>query len=905
MTDFSPPLLLAGPVLRRVTATSVSVWVATSQPCTVVLDVYGSSAFLTRTPPAQTGTVTATKIGTGSRDTVKVGGTLHIGVVTAPIVGAPPDTVCSYNVTLGVQGAAVSGQSWSGQWDLGGMLLLDLGDPAADFQGGLGYAEGRLPSFATPPADVADLRLFHGSCFKMHGEGPSILANIDDILSDALPADATAAKQRPHVMLLTGDQIYADDVATALLPMLTTLGADLLATSAPETVPVPGSQDGNAEVSQGNFPAGRRKRLIRVTGGMTSDDCDNHLIGFGELAALYLLCWTGRLQNRLVPGSAALWPEQLAVLPDNDFKVPPAQQVKVLDSTAPPGKVDTLLTPLFTDAGASRLADLRKAFGNDRAAVAKVGDDGDKVRRALANIPVLTICDDHEVTDDWFITGAWRARVLASNLGRAMVRNALVAYVLFQGWGNTPDRFAIAGTPEAQFLDLMPQLFAGSGTLPVPDVCTKLDHLLGLDDPTGGSGEDDPSRPGGPARIAFNYHIDLAGVRIVVLDTRTHREYGTPNGPPGLLSAAALDIQLPTSLTDDVPLLIIVSPAPVLGPRLIEEIVSPLGTRALDFYHLALMNQAEAAAEGIDKDAPFGDLYLDTEFWNARPVAFERFLDRVTRCPQVVILAGDVHYAASYAMDYTRYSVPADQGGVPPADPLPRSMSSRVVHFTASAIRNGWKPKVATFANSIGVAENLERIGFEGSLLGWHRMDPPVFGADLAPGEARPLRARLRREPVILPTLGWKVAHPVRPPEWMYRVTPLSDTRTDDVRFQALATLGFTQVLGPSVADAPAPPPDGASSVTWVQPDGPYSVATSLHAANVEGAAVTRTLVFDNNIGVVTFARQNPPALTVQMALYFVRPHPVSDGEKPHPYVIHAASLAASPLTPPAGVGGG
>ena len=350
----------------------------------------------------------------------------------------------------------------------------------------------------------------------------------------------------------------------------------------------------------------------------------------------------------------------------------------------------------------------------------KAGDDGEKVRRALANIPVLTICDDHEVTDDWFITGAWRARVLASSLGRAVVRNALLAYVLFQAWGNTPDRFETAGTPEAQLLALVPQLFAGTGTLPDPAVCGQVDHLLGLDDPTGGNGA---------ARLTFNYHLDLAGVRLVVLDTRTHREYGSPNGPPGLLTDQALDDQLPISLTDDVPLLIVVSPAPVLGPRLMEEVAQPTGIRVYDLYQMAFMNKSQASAIGVDTTKPFGDLFLDAESWSARPVAFERFLDRLTRCPQVVVLAGDVHYAASFAMDYTRFEVPTVEGGVPSPDPAPKSPSSRVVHFTSSAIRNGWLDKVATFTRNIGLAENLEQLGFAGALLGWNRMDPPVFGA--------------------------------------------------------------------------------------------------------------------------------------------------------------------------------
>lgn len=896
-------LLLAGPVLRRVTATSVSVWVATSQACGVTVEVYGSIAMLNRASSAErTGTVAATIVGTGSRLTVQAGGALHLAVVTAQIAGVPPDTICSYNVTLEVQGDAVNSPGWSGRWDLGGLRLLDLGDPSDDYQGGLGYAEGRLPSFASPPADVKDLRLFHGSCFKMHGEGPSIMPAIDDILSDALPADDTDAKHRPHMLLLTGDQIYADDLATALSPYLTVIGANLLATANPETVPVPSV--GDVPVTQASFPAGRRQKLIMVTAGMSSDDAPNHLIGFGEWCALYLLSWNGRLDDDRAEGFHGLWPQDLALTALEAAQ--PGANPDLLVVLGPPdpagAAVESLLTPLFEPEAKHVLADLQEKVPLHRPRVQKSGDDGDKVRRALANIPVLTICDDHEVTDDWFITSAWRARVLGSTLGRAMIRNALVAYVLFQAWGNTPDAFATAGTPEAQLLELAPRLFPRTGPAPDPGVAEQVDHLLGLDDPTG---------TGTAPRVTFNYHLDIAGARLVVLDTRTHREYGTPNGPPGLLTAAALDAQLPISLTDDVPLLIVVSPAPVLGPRLIEEIVAPLGTRVYDFLHSAVRDKVEQdQVLGISSLMPFGDLFLDVEQWSARPVAFERFLSRVTRCPQVVILAGDVHYAASFTMNYQRYSVPASQGGVPPADPLPKSMTSRVVHFTASAIRNAWDPKQTTFIRSISVAEKLEQAGFEGIRMGWNRVTPPVLaGNDPAAGEARPLRARLLREPVILPSVGWKSQHGIRPPEWAYQVTPVADTRTDDLRFKDLATAGFTQVLGPSVPDAPAPPPDeneGQMTTSWVGSNGPYETATALHAANVESGAVTRTLVFANNIGVVTFSQPDPAGpLSVQMEIYFVRAHPASDDEKPHHYVVHAADLTPVPLAAPGHLGGG
>jgi hypothetical protein len=893
MADFTPPLLLAGPVLRQVTATSVSVWIATSQACSATLDIFTSIVTAEKSGNAQTGTIAETPLGSGQRNTVQLGVALHLAVVTAHLADASPDSLHSYNVTLEITGSAAAGAGLTGTWDLSGLGLLQGQDPSTGYSGGLGYLTGQLPSFASPPSSVSQLRLIHGSCYKMHGAGPSMLSNLDDRLREDQPADSSAAKKRPHVLMLTGDQIYADDVATALLPILTTLGAQLLGGGQPENIAIDDAV-GSIPVTQENLPAGRRRKLIRASAGMTSDDCDNHLIGLGEWAALYLLGWTGRAKQ--LPGATTLWPDSLAILAkDGD---PPGQQGKVLNRGGPKGLVEQLLTPVFDGVEASRLTKLKADFGVDGDAVTSVSRTGDLTRRALANIPTLTICDDHEVTDDWFISGAWRKRVLASPLGRAMLRNALMAYVLFQGWGNMPDRFATTGTPEAQFLDLVPQLFGGVGGAPDPGVCAQMDALLGLD--ADADGGDDPNHP---TRIQHHYHLDIAGSRLVVLDTRTHRDYASENGPPGLLNSAALDAQLPVTLTDDLPLMIVVSPAPVLGPRVIEEIAVPLGTRTLDLIMLA-SDKAKEAAEGVDRKSPLGDLYLDVESWSAMPASFQRLLDRITRCPRVVILAGDVHYGASFALDYTRFpsNVPPGQDA---SQSPPSHASSRIVHFTSSAFRNSWDPLISTVVNSIGIAENVERLGMSGAMLGWKKIVPPVLAAGSVTEEARPLRARLAREPVLLPTNGWREAHPVRPVEWMYRITPISDTRSDDERLSYLVGLGAMssgQVLGAAVPDVSAPPFDQDASSSWVGAGGPYSVATALHAANLESGVVTRTLVFANNLGVVTFSGEGD-SLTVQMKLYFVRAHPAQATEGPSDYVIHQASLAVNALPAPASVG--
>ena len=70
---FSPPLLLAGPVLRKVTASSVSVWVATSQSCDVRLNLYGAPAFADLAKGGQVVPVSGSVVATGTRQTVKVG----------------------------------------------------------------------------------------------------------------------------------------------------------------------------------------------------------------------------------------------------------------------------------------------------------------------------------------------------------------------------------------------------------------------------------------------------------------------------------------------------------------------------------------------------------------------------------------------------------------------------------------------------------------------------------------------------------------------------------------------------------------------------------------------------------------------------------------------------------------
>ena len=61
------------------------------------------------------------------------------------------------------------------------------------------------------------------------------------------------------------------------------------------------------------------------------------------------------------------------------------------------------------------------------------------------------IFDDHEVTDDWYLSQSWRSRVLTAPFGRAIVRNGYAAYAVCQAWGNDPAAFThIGAAPQAE-----------------------------------------------------------------------------------------------------------------------------------------------------------------------------------------------------------------------------------------------------------------------------------------------------------------------------------------------------------------------------------------------------------------------------------------------------------------------
>ena len=361
--------LLAGPILRRTQKDCAFIWLATSRPAAVVAEVYrapaGADADLQR-------------IGGGPAESIRLGRRLYVHLVrAAPSQGHwPLDELLAYDLRV---------------------AFLDDDDPAmtlADFglvsgPNAITYGSWRLPTFFVQEA-MGALNVAHGSCRLLHGRGEDALGVADQVVGSV----CDDLGRRPAALVLTGDQIYADDVASPLIEHLRGLATELVGDEDDVSIP------GIGRLS--SVMVGDRQDLVRNKARFTSAHCDNHLMSFGEFAAMYLCAWN----HENWPSS---WPA--------------------------PGGLDR-----GKQTSANVIRSRRTWPGQKRALErARVALPG--VRRLLANVPTYMIFDDHDVTDDWNLTRSWIDRVSHSPTGKRIIANALAGFWAFQGWGNAPDAF--------------------------------------------------------------------------------------------------------------------------------------------------------------------------------------------------------------------------------------------------------------------------------------------------------------------------------------------------------------------------------------------------------------------------------------------------------------------------------
>ncbi|MDQ4144531.1 MAG: hypothetical protein M3198_12450 [Actinomycetota bacterium] len=359
--------LLAGPILRRTEAERAFIWVATSRPASVVAEVFSAK----QGDPSD-----LERIGGGAAESIRLGENLYVHLVCARPSGEtwPLDQLLAYDLRIVTHD------------DDPVLRLADLG--LLDGVNKITYGDWPLPTFFVPSGEPA-LKVIHGSCRLLHGRGDDALAAADDLLG-AAPDDL---QERPQGLFLTGDQIYADDVASPLIGHVRALATELMGPADDVSVPGVGPLS--------DVGVGSREEIACGKARFTSAHCDNHLMSFGEFAAMYLCAW-----------SHENWPSSLPA---------PAE-----------GR--------GSQSGANAFRSQRTWAGQVRALeLARVALPA--VRRLFANVPVYMIFDDHDVTDDWNLTQEWADDVRASPTGRRVVANALGTFWAFQGWGNDPDGY--------------------------------------------------------------------------------------------------------------------------------------------------------------------------------------------------------------------------------------------------------------------------------------------------------------------------------------------------------------------------------------------------------------------------------------------------------------------------------
>lgn len=525
----SLPAVLAGPLLRRQEADRLVLWLVGSRPLPLTLhlrvDGLADAAF------------TDYPLDDRQCQVVAIGKRAFIHLIDVRLDSElPKDRLIDYDLCIDDEQTGI-----------------------ADWAPHLLYSGTNYPNFVV--RSRID-HILHGSCRKPHHGSVDGLLCVDQLLADTLDP-----QQRPALLMMSGDQVYADDVAGPMLRGVHSLIDRLgLFDERLEGAVVDDSQslyDHPASYYQRAdlLPALKSNDTLRdrFFGGtskpvFTSATADNHLVTLAEVMAMYLLVWSPVPWTLVTPDMPQL---------DAQESERYAREQVVID-------------------------DFRAGLGN--------------VARAMAHLPCMMIFDDHDITDDWNLSANWEETAYGHPFSKRIIGNALVAYLLCQGWGNNPDAL---NELVAQAQALSDETVSRDNQLNSGTQDALIDQLL---------------------KFQQWHYVLPTSPALVVLDTRTRRwrSQSNFNHPSGLMDWEAL-CELQQELIDHKSA-IIVSPAPIFGVKLIEAI-----QRVFSWCGYPLL--------------------VDAENWMAHRGAAQVILNifRHSRTPgNYVILSGDVHYSFVY-----------------------------------------------------------------------------------------------------------------------------------------------------------------------------------------------------------------------------------------------------------------
>jgi len=492
--------ILVGPILRRLTSQQLVLWWLSPFECSGELHCYLNDESIADATQSNSSVNSATKdkaIFTAAFDkdnltTFRVGDKAVVHLLDVSI-NLPVDTYIEYDLLL---------TDSHNSSELSGRGTKQSTQCLAELIPNLSFSGKSRPSFIIQE-NINNL--LHGSCRNPHHASQDSLIAGDNLVGETL----TNTEKRPALLMMSGDQIYADHVAGVTLfaihQVINLLGLNDESFT-DDNLAAQGITCGN-ELYQFSEQYFQRELLLpknTVKGSwfrpakqqaiFTSTYAHNHVMTFAENMAMYFLVW-----------SPTLW-----------------QHVELEGFNVP--------------------AKYQKIHQQELAAIKDFVSGLDKVRRLLAHTPTYMIFDDHDVTDDWNLTAAWEQAAYQDPLAKRIIGNSLFAYWLCQGWGNDPKQFKGDFYQVANSYQQQPSSEKQD---------TFIEYLLKFSH--------------------WQYTLD-SHPKLVVLDSRTRRwrsEHALDD-PSGLMDWEALcELQQELIGHDSI---LLVSPAPIFGVKVIETI---------------------------------------------------------------------------------------------------------------------------------------------------------------------------------------------------------------------------------------------------------------------------------------------------------------------------------------------
>lgn len=412
--------------------------------------------------------------------------------------------------------------------------------------------------------------IVHGSSRKPHDRGVDGLLLLDDVLAEARLPNANVTDQ-PALLMMHGSQVYLDDVAGPMLHAIKQVVNLLDLTD--ETIP---------DIAD----ASNLQSLY-----------DNHQTFYGRLELLPKID-TAIAGKSIVKGSKK---DIFSTINARNHLITLSEVIAMYLLVWSP----VLWRYVELEVDPEKLPKpFNDIYLNELKYVREFVDGLTQVQRVLANVPVYMIFDSHDITEKWNFSRQWEENAYSNRLAKRIIGNGLIGYLLCQGWGNAPDNFSeelietinhVCQTSDAQSHDEL------------------IEQLLNLE--------------------RWHYTIPTTP-KVMVLDTRTRRWRikNSASEPSGLMNWESV-MEMQNEMLDQTSI-VLVSPAPIFGVKLIEAI-----QRIFNW-----MSKGEI---------------VDSDNWMIHPEATKLILDvfRHKRAPQnFVILSGEVNYSYAYDIDLSNSS---------------------------------------------------------------------------------------------------------------------------------------------------------------------------------------------------------------------------------------------------------